>query len=174
MPGDAADIVAAFALRGAISLAGADNAELRVAADGADIVSLADDAALVGAALQNAFELVGPMDDAADALLLVALRIQLVINHHRAGDAADVDVPADRSGIDAAQNLTLAGAVDVLIGGVFDDRLRAVGAGVVHHAEDRVHDLEELVVDAANVQQKLIGGGFRLAVQKLELIGDVL
>ena len=172
--GDTAHVVAALALGAAISLAAGDDTKLRVAADSAHIAALAGHSAGTRAVLQDAFELIGPVNDRTDGDLLVSLRVQFVIDHHAPGDAAGIDVGADGARVDAFQQLAVVGGVDVLVGGVLNDGFRAEVSGIVDQAKHCMHHDQKLVVDAADILQELVGGVPALAVQHFQLIGDAL
>ena len=114
------------------------------------------------------------MNDRTDGDLLVSLRVQFVIDHHAPGDAAGIDVGADGARVDAFQQLAVVGGVDVLVGGVLNDGFRAEVSGIVDQAKHCMHHDQKLVVDAADILQELVGGALALAVQHLQLIGNVL
>ena len=147
---NAAHVVAALAHRGAVALAAADNAQRRAAADRTHVVTLADDRTAVGTFLQNALELIAPAKGRGHRILVV-LRIQLVVDHHRAGDAAHVNVAADGAGVAAQQHLAADHGVKVLVGGVLDHGAGRHALHVFDHVEQRVHQRCELPVDLPHI-----------------------
>ena len=162
---NAADIVARRALGRAVALAAADDAQIRVAADGADAVLARGGIAVVFAVEQHALgEVLGRQRGVLDDIG-VALGIEIVLDVHRAGNAADIHVAVDLAVVVAVIDLAVGRARELFLRDVLDDVLLVLAQGELEDIAQAHHDDVELVVDRLHVADDLGAVGGRLHAQ---------
>ena len=122
--GHAADVGAGRALHGAVVFTGCDEAEIHPAADAAHVRPLAGDRAGVDAVLENRAIGVLALIAAVEIGRDVVLGVERVLERHRTGHAAGVDVAGDGGLVDAGEQLSAGHGVDVRLGGVGETVLR--------------------------------------------------
>ena len=117
--------------------------------------------------------MIGPVDDGGQRCRFVALRIEGVVHRHGAGDAAHVDIAADRPFVDALVELAVDRGLDVLVGGILHPVGNAGILRILHHIQQRVHQHGKLVVEALDVGDEAVRGILYLAVEQIQLVRDI-
>ena len=162
---DAADVVTRRALGRAVPLAAADDAQIRIAADRAGAVLARGGIAVVLAVEQHALgEVLGRQRGVFDDVG-VALRVEIVFDVHRAGNAADIDVAVDLAVVVAVIDLAVRRARELFLRDVLNDVLLVLAQGKLEDITQAHHDDVELVVDRLHVADDLVAVGGRLHAQ---------
>ena len=152
---DAADIIACRALGRAVALAAADDAEICITADRADAVFARGGIAVVSAVDQHALgKVLGRKRSVLDNVG-VALGIVVILDAHRAGHAADIDIAVDLAVVVAVIDLAVGRARELLLRDVLNDVVLVLAQGELQNVAQAHHDDVELIVDGLHVADDL-------------------
>ena len=162
---DAADIVTCRAFGRAVALAAADNAQIRVAADGADAVLARGGIAVVLTVEQHALSKVLGRQRGIFDNIGVALGVEIVLDVHRAGNAADIHIAIDLAVVIAVIDLAVRRARELFLRDVLNDVVLVLAQGKLQNVAQAHHDDVELVVDRLHVADDLSAVGCRLHAQ---------
>ena len=166
--GHAADVGAGRALHGAVVFTGCDEAEIHPAADAAHVRPLAGDRAGVDAVLEHRTVGVLALIAAVEIGRDIVLGVERVLERHRTGHAAGVDVAGDGGFVPAGGELAERDLVDVDCGCVGNGVFHA-GLRVVDGVEQRRGNFMELFVDGLDVVRDGADRAGDGVVQKVDL-----
>ena len=169
---DTADVIARRALRRAVALAAADDAQLRRAADAARVVLAGHGAAVVRGVNKHALGEVLRGQRAFGHDVGIALRIEIILDRHGARNAAGVDVAVSLAVVFAIVNLAVGGVCNVLLGHVLQDILAARIERQLQNVAQIHHNDIELVVDRLHIVDDLNAVSGRLHAQAGQAAGD--
>ena len=162
---DAADVVARRAFGRAVALAAADNAQIRVAADGADTVLARGGIAVVLTVEQHALGKVLGRQRGIFDNIGVALGVEIVLDVHRAGNAANIHIAIDLTVVIAVIDLAVRRARELFLRDVLNDVVLVLAQGKLQNVAQAHHNDVELVVDRLHVADDLSAVGGRLHAQ---------
>ena len=154
--GDAAHAAAAVTFHAAVALTGDDEAEVHAPGDAAGVAALGGDGTGVGALLHYGAVLVLPAVFSVQIGTDVILWVQLVLDGDGAGNAAGVDIAADRTAVGTGRGLAQRDLVDVPLRAVRND-----GGGVAGGGDGGQHGVGYLIELAVDVPQVVRHGVHR-------------